>query len=232
MSEVKMSAIDRALAAAKARKAAKEAAGITEETPSVQQEAPAKAPRVAKAAKEPKAERTVDPDREAKKAEREAARAAKKEAVAAELEAKRAARAAKKAEKAAARTEAANRPAHMKKVENARAKLPPLNQEAELVYNEIISNFGGTTVTAIAEHLKLYVRMSSTQRAMNGKPLEVGATVQVIGGDPKFIGKIGTVVSSQKLRTFVKIDGVKKDIYMFTTDLKVQEEQAQVAVAV
>jgi hypothetical protein len=150
--------------------------------------------------------------------------------VAAELEAKRAARAAKKAEKAAARTEAANRPAHMKKVENARAKLPPLNQEAELVYNEIITNFGGTTVTAIAEHLKLYVRMSSTQRAMNGKPLEAGATVQVIGGDPKFIGKIGTVVSSQKLRTFVKIDGVKKDIYMFTTDLKVQE--AQVAVAV
>lgn len=238
MTETKMSAIDRALAAAKARKAAKEAAGITEEAPvakpakepKAKKEKPVKAP---KAAKEPKA-KVVDEAKAAAKAERAAAKAAKM----AELEAARAARKAerdaKKAEREAAKANKASTgaaAAHMKKVEKARAKLPTLSSEAELVYNEIISNFGGPAVVAIAEHLKLYVRMSATQRATNGAALEPGSTVRIVGGDPKFINMVGTVVKSQKLRSFVKVPGVRKDVYVFTTDLKVVEDQPM-AVAV
>lgn len=230
MSETKMSAIEEALAKARARKAAKEAAGLLPETP-----VPV-ADRPKKAAKEPKPtkEATVDPDREAAKAEKAAARAAKQAQLEADREVRRQAREARKAEKAekaATKATAAPRSAHMKKVENARAKLMALNSEAELIYNEVTANFSGVMVNAIAEHLKLYVRMSSTQRAQSGTAFPVGTKVTITGGDPKHIGKVGTVTKSQKLRTFVDV-GERKEVYIFTTDAKAVEETAQVAVAV
>lgn len=198
MSETKMSAIEEALAKARARKAAKEAAGILPEKPPPVAERPKKAAVEAK----PKAERPADPDREAAKAEKAATKAA-----------------------------AAPRSAHMKKVENARSKLMALNSEAELTYNEITANYSGVMVNAIADHLKLYVRMSSTQRAQAGTAFPIGTKVTIMGGDPKHIGKVGIVTKSQKLRTFVDV-GERKEVYIFTTDAKAVEETAQVAVAV
>lgn len=237
MTETKLSAIEKALAAAKARKAAKEAAGLTEETPAPKAkkepkpkaEKPTKAP---KAAKEPKAKAT-DPAKEAAKAERLAAKAAKMAELEAQRTERKAAREAAKAEREANRAAAKSAPgsAHMKKVEKARAKLLPLSSEAELLYTEIIGNFGGPMVAAIAEHLKLHVRMSATQRATEGKALPVGTTVRIIGGEAKYLNKVGTVVKSQKLRSFVKVDGVRKDVYVFTADLKVVAD-ADLAVAV
>ena len=237
MTETKLSAIEKALAAAKARKAAKEAAGLTEETPAPKAkkepkpkaEKPTKAP---KAAKEPKA-KTVDPAKEAAKAERLAAKAAKMAELEAQRAERKAAREAAKAEREATRAAAKSAPgsAHMKKVEKARAKLLPLSSEAELLYSEIIGNFGGPMVNAIAEHLKLHVRMSATQRATEGKALPVGTTVRIINGDAKYLNMVGTVVKSQKLRSFVKVEGVRKDVYVFTADLKVVAD-ADMAVAV
>lgn len=237
MTETKLSAIEKALAAAKARKAAKEAAGLTEETPAPKAkkepkpkaEKPTKAP---KAAKEPKA-KTVDPTKEAAKAERLAAKAAKMAELEAQRAERKAAREAAKAEREANRAAAKSAPgsAHMKKVEKARAKLLPLSSEAELLYTEIIGNFGGPMVAAIAEHLKLHVRMSATKRATEGAALPVGTTVRIIGGEAKYLNKVGTVVKSQKLRSFVKVDGVRKDVYVFTADLKVVAD-ADLAVAV
>lgn len=237
MTETKLSAIEKALAAAKARKAAKEAAGLTEETPAPKAkkepkpkaEKPTKAP---KAAKEPKA-KTVDPTKEAAKAERLAAKAAKMAELEAQRAERKAAREAKKAEREATRAAAKSAPgsAHMKKVEKARAKLLPLSSEAELLYSEIIGNFGGPMVNAIAEHLKLHVRMSATKRATEGAALPIGTTVRIINGDAKYLNMVGTVVKSQKLRSFVKVEGVRKDVYVFTADLKVVDE-AQLAVAV
>ena len=237
MTETKLSAIEKALAAAKARKAAKEAAGLTEETPAPKAkkepkpkaEKPTKAP---KAAKEPKA-KTVDPTKEAAKAERLAAKAAKMAELEAQRAERKAAREAAKAEREATRAAAKSAPgsAHMKKVEKARAKLLPLSSEAELLYSEIIGNFGGPMVNAIAEHLKLHVRMSATKRATEGAALPIGTTVRIINGDAKYLNMVGTVVKSQKLRSFVKVEGVRKDVYVFTADLKVVDE-AQLAVAV
>lgn len=239
MTETKLSAIEKALAAAKARKAAKEAAGLTEETPAPKAKAkkepkpkaekPTKAP---KAAKEPKA-KTVDPTKEAAKAERLAAKAAKMAELEAQRAERKAAREAKKAEREATRAAAKSAPgsAHMKKVEKARAKLLPLSSEAELLYSEIIGNFGGPMVNAIAEHLKLHVRMSATKRATEGAALPIGTTVRIINGDAKYLNMVGTVVKSQKLRSFVKVEGVRKDVYVFTADLKVVAD-ADLAVAV
>ena len=226
MSETKMSAIEEALAKARARKAAKEAAGILPESPVPAAEKPKKA------AKEPKpAKESISPDREAAKAAKAEVRAAKQAQLEADREARRQAREARKAEKSSTKATAAPRSAHMKKVENARSKLMTLNSEAELVYNEITANYSGVMVNAIAEHLKLYVRMSSTQRAQSGAAFPIGTKVTITGGDPKHIGKVGIVTKSQKLRTFVDV-GERKEVYIFTTDAKMIAADAELAVAV
>jgi flagellar biosynthesis GTPase FlhF len=245
MTETKMSAIDRALAAAKARKAAKEAAGITEDTNAEAKptkaakpakEKPVKTP---KAAKEPKA-KANDEAKEAAKAERAAAREARKaeklaaksaeEAAKAEAKAQRAAeRAAKKAEKEAAKSD--KKPAHMKKVERARAKLGSLNNEAEKIFSEVVSNFGVYEIELIAEHLMVHARAYKTQRALTQTQLPLGSTVTITGGDRRYIGMTGKVVHSQKLRAKVEVEGVAKPVYIYTGEAKVVVEQ-QLAVAV
>jgi flagellar biosynthesis GTPase FlhF len=245
MTETKMSAIDRALAAAKARKAAKEAAGITEDTNAEAKptkaakpakEKPVKTP---KAAKEPKA-KANDEAKEAAKAERAAAREARKaeklaaksaeEAAKAEAKAQRAAeRAAKKAEKEAAKSD--KKPAHMKKVERARAKLGSLNNEAEKIFSEVVSNFGVYEIELIAEHLMVHARAYKTQRALTQTQLPLGSTVTITGGDRRYIGMTGKVVHSQKLRAKVEVEGVAKPVYIYTGEAKVVTEQL-LAVAV
>jgi flagellar biosynthesis GTPase FlhF len=242
--EVKMSAIERALAAAKARKAAKEAAGLVEEAPAPKTkkepkpkaEKPAK---VAKAAKEPKAKKTDEAKeaakaeraaaREAKRAEREAAKSAETEAKAAAKAQRAAERAAKKAEREAAKAE--KKPAHMKKVERARAKLNQLSQEAELIFSEVVSNFGVSAIEDIAEHLMVHARAYKTQRALTQKQLPLGATVKIVGGDRRYLGMVGKVVHSQKLRAKVEVPGVAKPVYLYTGEaVEVVDQQLAAAV--
>ena len=233
MSEVKMSAIDRALAAAKARKAAKEAAGVTDDvTPTA--EAPAK-PKVPKAAKEPKpkADRPTDEAKAARAAEREARRAAKaaKEAEdRAAKDARKAERAAKREAKASAKAE--KKPAHMKKVERARAKLRPLTQSAEAIFSEVVSNFGVQVIEDIAEHLMVHARAYKTQRATALEALPLGATVKITGGDRRYIGMTGKVVHSQRLRAKIEVPGVTKEVYIYNGEAEVVAEETQLAVAV
>ena len=243
MSEsVKLSAIDRALAAAKARKAAKEAAGIEPEVtvaPKAKKVPAPKAPKV-------KAEKLVDPTvlearaakaaaraKAAKLAQFEASRArfqvvlrqqGAKAAALAQFEADRAARLsareAKAAHRAATKAVVAGL-AHLKKVDRAMAKLPQLNEEMQKEFNGIISNFGLPQLEVLAMHLQLHTRTEKTLRATKGGPLPLGATVTIIGGDPRFIGKTGTVVTSQKLRATVAVEGAKKPVYIYTSEAKV-----------
>ena len=235
---VKMSAIDRALAAAKARKAAKEAAGIVDEAPAPKAKAAAKT----KAEKTPKAPKVkaADPDKEAKAAERAAAREARKAergaAKAAEEAAKEEARAAKRAAreaKAAEKLEAKadKKPAHMKKVERARAKLNKLSSEAELIFSEVVGNFGVTAIEDIAEHLMVHARAYKTQRALTQKQLPLGAMVKIVGGDRRYLGMTGTVVHSQKLRAKVEVEGVAKPVYLYTGEaIEIAADRLAVAV--
>lgn len=220
MSEsVKLSAIDRALAAAKARKAAKEAAGIEPEVTAAPKAKKVPAPKAPKV----KAEKLVDPTVLEARAAKAAARAEAKAAKLAQFEADRAARKAAREAKAAARaaTKTVVVPAHLKKVERAKAKLPQLNEEMQKEFNGIISNFGLPQLEALAMHLQLHTRTEKTLRATKGGPLPLGATVTIIGGDPRFIGKTGTVVTSQKLRATVAVEGAKKPVYIYTSEAKV-----------
>lgn len=194
----KLSAIDKALAAAQARKAAKE--GITMDA-TEKQSKPAKAPK-------------AKPDATAKAAEKaakDAARQARQAQLKAEREARKAAKAAEKS---------SGKPAHMKKIDRAAGKLPQLNDQMQLTFNEVTTNFSAEQITALALHLQHFNRVKATERAL-GQKLEAGALARIIGGDPKFIGMTGTVIKAQRIRCYVEVPGVKKPVYLFTSDVEV-----------
>jgi len=188
-----MTEIDKAIHAAKQRKAAKSGAtaqdGSTEPTT-----ATVKRPRLTD---EEKAARTAAKAQEA--AEKKGLRATEREA--------------RRAEKAA------NRPAaHVAKVEKARAKLPSLSVESQAIFNQVTVNFSADQIAAIASHLSFFNREHSTRRSLNAG-IKTGDVVRIVSGDVRFVGKEGTVTKAQRIRAYVNI-GTSKDIYVFTADLE------------
>ena len=220
MSEpIMLSAIDRALAAAKARKAAKEAAGLEPEVtvaPKAKKDPAVKASKI-------KVEKVVDPALAAARAAKVVARVEVRGSKLAQLEAaraeRRAAREVKSLDRAAAR--AVVIPAHLKKVERAKAKLPQLNEKMQALVDNIVSSFSLHQLDAMAMHMQLHARAEKTLLASKGGALPIGASVTIFGGDPRYIGKVGTVVTSQKLRATVAVEGAKKPVYIYTSEAKV-----------
>jgi len=196
MSDSKMmSGIDTALAAAKARKAMKESAGILVGTAQV------------------KSPRAIDP---AKEIERAAAKAIKF----VEREERRAAREALKEARGDKPTKG---PAHMKKVQRALSKLPSLNETAAEEFKSLVANFGVYELEKFALHLQHYSRTQKTIQAAQGERLPLGASVTIIGGEPRFIGLQGKVIHAQKLRAKVAVDGLKKPVYIYTGEAKINQ---------
>jgi hypothetical protein len=194
--DTKLSAIDKALAAAAARRAARSG----EQTGSLRlSEEP-----TGKKAKAAPAEKPSSDD----KAARSVSRAAKRKAEREERKASKVAEAASK------------KPAHMKKVERAASKLPALNDSAQLLFNEAVGNFSADQLTAIALHLQHFNRVKATERAV-GQRVETGARVRIVGGDPKFIGREGVVELARRIRVFVNVPGFSKPAYCFTSDVEV-----------
>jgi hypothetical protein len=202
--DTKLSAIDKALAAAKARKAAKQTSESATAEPPPQ--------------KEPKAKKTVNTD---------FAKQQKKEALAA---ARLAAKAVRDAERQKRREEkveasASKKPVHMKKIETAAAKLPAITaSEAARLYEEITTNFSQDQVAALALHLQHFVRAKATERAL-GQRVMAGSKVRVVAGDARFVGKFGTVDRAQRIRCYVNIPGIKRPVYLFTSDVEVLQIQ-------
>jgi DNA polymerase II small subunit/DNA polymerase delta subunit B len=195
----KLSAIDRALAAAKARKEAKDpgADAAPKATPS-----------------KPKAQMQESIDKTAAKLAKDAAREARQAQIKVDREARRAAKAAEKN---------TGKPAHMKKIDRAASKLPTLNDQMQLTFNEVTTNYSAEQITALALHLQHFNRVKATERALNQK-VEAGASIRIIGGDPKYIGMMGTVAKAQRIRCFVDVPGFKKPVYLFTSDVEVVVE--------
>jgi|694.fasta_scaffold09380_21 hypothetical protein len=187
----KLSAIDKALAQAKARKAAKDSspppAGDDVQTFTIQK---------------------TDDNKALKLAEREARRAQ----IAKDREERKAA-------KAAAQPKG---PAHMKKIASAANKLPTLTDTAQLLFNEATTNFSAEQLTALALHIQHFNRVKATERALNQRVVQ-GTQVRIIGGDPKFIGMTGSVTKAQRIRCYVTVPGVKREVYCFTSDIEVLE---------
>jgi hypothetical protein len=190
-SDNKLSAIDKALAAAKARKAMKEATQVTgDETSALK--TPATKPM-----------KKVD----------DGARAEAKKLRDAEREARRAAKAV-----------APKGPVHMKKIAKAASKLPTISAEAQRLFDEITTNFSAEQVTSLALHLQHFNRTKATERAL-GQRVEAGSNVRIVGGDPRFIGKLGTVDRAQRIRCYVNVPGFKRPVYLFTSDVELVEIQ-------
>lgn len=186
----KISEIDKLIAAAKARKAAKAALKTEGAEDSASDETAAPADKSAA-----KAARAAA--REEAKAKRDAERSARKEA------------------RAAART---GKAAHMSKVEKAAGKLPSLSEGAQLILSDATANLTAAQVAALALHLQHFNRVKATERALSTK-IEAGVTVSIIGGDPRFIGQTGTVTKAQRIRCYVAVDGHEKPVYLFTSDV-------------
>lgn len=197
-----VSEIDKALAAAKARKAAKTGDSTTP-----------KASKEPAAPKEPKRPKLTDEEK-----------AARLEALNAQRAERKAARDAARAEKVAARN-AARQPAHMKKVEKAAERLSPLGDAAQLLFNEATTNLTATELAALATHIQHFNRVKATERALS-QVIEAGQTVTVIAGDPRFIGKTGTVAKAQRIRCYVTIEGFTKPAYLFTSDVEIVQAEA------
>ena len=245
-----MSAIDRALAAAKARKAARDAM-YTEIAAADPKMSKAKQLKVMKAEildnlndvdprtkAKPKADagarEAARMKRDAERVERLNAKAAKAAETAAKLEAAKAEAAAKKAQRAEERAAAkaaklaeiaakradAKRVAHLRKVENARSKLPALDGPTTAAVVDLTTKFTAAQLEALAQHLMVHARTERTVRSVaTGAAMAVGDTVTVVGGAAKHVGAVGTLVVVNKLRVQVKVDGVAKPLYLYRADV-------------
>ena len=91
--------------------------------------------------------------------------------------------------------------------------------ESQLTFNEVVANFSREQVTALALHLQHFNRVKATERALDQKVVQ-GMDVRIVGGDPKFVGMTGSVIRSQRIRCYVAIPGVKREVYLFTSDVE------------
>jgi hypothetical protein len=203
-----MNKIDQAIAAAKARKAMKEgkAPPASDSSPTFVTATEVRPGRkvVAPASETAAKLKAREDERNARKAERDAARALKK---------------AERESALAARTP------HMGKVEKAAAKLPALGDVAQGFMNDITANCSAADVAALAAHLQHFNRVSATSRALSQK-LEVGMTVRIVSGDARYLGRVGVLDRVQRIRCFVTLEGVNKDVYLFTSDVEPCEAEA------
>lgn len=229
--DAQQSVIDRAVAAAKARAAAKAAAGgktpkateATEKKEKKEKAPKAKKEKTVKAAKvEPTAEQ-IEESKAAKaaaKAEKEAKRAADKALRDAEREVKKAEREAKKSAKAAERA-STRKPAHMGKVEKAGAKLPNMGDAVRSVYDLVTgSDLTEGQMAILGAHLAHFNRVRATVRSAECSLTE-GQTVEIVSSDrdARLIGLRGTVAQVRKIRVLVDIPGHAKQAYLFLSDV-------------
>lgn len=228
-----MSAIDRALAAAKARKAARAASGEDAAEPvTVAKSKPAKEPKAKAEKPNDEAKAAAKAQRDAERAQRASAKAEKATAESAAKAEKKAAREAAKAERRAAKEaeKGSKKPAHMKKVERARSKCPALNSAAEEYFGDVTANLSAQQLDALAQHLLVHNRAMQTIRALQSPQLPLGATVRITGGEAKYIGMTGQVVHSQKLRAKVAVPGFKKPVYIYTGEAEEVTEGSATAI--
>ena len=196
LTDQNMSEIDKAIAAAIARKAAKETMALAEGISGVNQRG--------NGIVEPK-RKIVDEDRAARIAAYEQERAVKKAA-------REAARAEKLAKQANERS-----PAHMNKVIKAAEKLGVLGGSTKAFFDEATTNLSTNQIALLALHLQHFNRIKSTERALTSSAIvKEGQEVMINGGDR---GKVGIVERVQRIRCYVAVDGFDKPAYCFISDV-------------
>lgn len=215
--------INKTVAAARARRLAKDKAEAEAAALEATTKAKAKAKPEKKAPK-PKlteAEKTAAKAAlEAKRAESKKARDEKREARKLVLDAKKAARAEARLAKKAARDLEKKIP-HLAKVEKAGSTLPPTDEKVKELLDLIASSDLDRSQSAIlAAHLQHLNRMAATFAAASAPKLNVGDRVVVVSSesDPRNIGLVGTVTEVRKIRVMVDV-GRKRPVYLFVSDV-------------
>lgn len=123
-------------------------------------------------------------------------------------------------ERAKAEREANAKPAHMAKVEKAAKRLPDLNPETQQAFLDIReSSLSLTDIEALTAHLNHHVRFERTRAALETR-VEINQVVRIIGGDVRYIGKVGVVTAAQRIRCYVNIEELDKQVYLFTSDVE------------
>ncbi len=129
-------------------------------------------------------------------------------------------RAEKKAQK-----EANKPPKHQAKLDRAKAQLPELNDAESHYVERLTSEFPLHQLEKIAAHVNFFVRQEQTKNAVASEELKVGQTVRIKSGNQKHLGKIGVVSRSQRIRCYVEVPGVDKEIYLFTSDVELVKDE-------
>jgi hypothetical protein len=138
------------------------------------------------------------------------------------VEERKAARAVKRAEKQEA---AASFVPHIGKILAAGANLPELGEDA----TEVLSMFQSLSISdraALAAHVNHTIREAQTLMSLTTS-LHKGQIVQVTGGDPRYIGMIGTLTDVRRIRSFVQVAGMDKQLYVFSADVTPVAEKVE-----
>lgn len=136
-----------------------------------------------------------------------------------------------KAEKLAAKNGA--KAPHMSKVDRAASKLPRLSENAQQSFNELTLNLSSVELSSLAAWLQHHNRINATELALNAKVSE-GQQVEIVGGDPRYVGMTGVVAKAQRIRCYVDVNmgSETRQIYLFTSEVTpVEVEEEQVAAA-
>lgn len=219
-----MSVLDRAIAAAKFRAEQKAANGgapvtvrVLDESLGIVEgdEAPLRETKV-KQPKEKKVAKVVDLEAlaETKAAAKTAREDAKKLLEQQRLERK----AAKAAAKAVVKGAEAPKTPHFSKVAKAFAKLPQLSTSLQSTFEQLVTTTSPRDLATLAAHLEHYNRDQATQKSL-AKTLSKGDLVEITGGNAKHVGLVGTVSRVQRIRCYVDVPSLSKEVYCFTADV-------------
>ena len=115
------------------------------------------------------------------------------------------------------------------KLEKARAKLSLLTEKQEETIAQLKSEYSLPEILQLIEHLQFHTREVGLTKAMSSAaPINVGDKVEIIDGTPHYVGRVGIVIKSQRIRCYVQLDDVEKPVYLYTTDVKHYEEKEDV----
>lgn len=139
-------------------------------------------------------------------------------------------KAAEKAEKARVREEkraakaAATPGKHTAKLMRVKGQLPKLSLPEQKFYDDVVAGCTPDELERIASHLSYHVREEQTKRAV-AAVVEVGQTVRIRSGNQRYTGLLGTVSRANRIRCYVNIPNVDKDIYLFTSDVESVDQE-------
>ena len=193
--------LDRDLAAARKKVEAKRAGGSS---PAATKNAAAKddEPDVPRSQRKPRLSDDERAERDRKLSEERAQRKTEK---AAERQRKR-------EEKAALR-----QTPHLSKVRKAQEQLPELTKEARGMYETLVAGLPPSDINALGLHLQHFYRHHVTEAASK-RELALGQKVRLLGGGAKYVGKVGVVTRLQRIRCYVKVEGIGTPAYVFTSE--------------